>query len=78
MSVIDGKTTVIGECWDYAFIFRPIFAVAIATILMFWVFIGLTVLISAKLIIESSGMYTQIQTDLAAANERDGTAWTFP
>ena len=60
MSVIDGKTTVIGECWDYAFVFRPIFAVAIATILMFWVVLGLTVLISAKLIIESSGMYTQI------------------
>ena len=57
-SVIDGTTTPVGECWDYAFLMRPIWAVTISTILIFSVLASIGTLILSKYVIEISGLYT--------------------
>ena len=78
VSYISGTQTVIPECWDDAWLFRPFVLVIISDWLIGFVVAAVVLFILVKSTMQSSGSYATLQKKIADDNLRDGTTWTFP
>mgnify|MGYP000871377293 CR=1 FL=1 len=78
VSYISGTQTLIPECWDYAWIFRPMLLVAVSDVLIGIVVVAVIVFIIVKSVMQSSGSYANMQKKIEDDNLTSGTTWTFP
>ena len=78
VSKVFGTTNLVPQCWDYAWVFRPILMFAISTIFYVLVLGGLVAFTVGKMLMQSSGSYATLQAQIQQDNKENGTTLTFP